>query len=828
MDNRLPILNISDQLRQTLAEQSCVVVTAAPGAGKSTMLPLLLPREGKILMLEPRRLAARQIAERMASLLGENVGETVGYRIRFESRVSAKTRIEVLTEGILTRMLIDDPTLDGVSMVIFDEFHERSLHSDVALALTREAQQVIRPDLKIILMSATIDATAICRALGATHLHSEGRMFPVEIRHVAENAGAPLTDLIIHTTREAHRQHEGDILVFLPGEAEIRRCQEILESSTDPDWADTHICPLYGMLSQSEQNRAIAPSLEGERKVVLATPIAETSLTIEGVRVVIDSGLCRQMVFDPQNGLSHLETVRISLDMANQRSGRAGRVAEGICYRLWSLATEHRMAENREPEILSADLAPIILDIAAWGEIHAERLPWITPPPTAHLSQAARLLEMLDAFDRDKGITSHGRKLAQLPCHPRVAEMLLQSANEEETALAADIAALLDERDPMTSAENDADINTRLLSLRESRRQHREGRQWNRISQISAQYRRLMKVQESNVPIPPMTTGRLLAAAYPERIAKALDNQPGAFRTASGDNVTLPLADSLSAYPWIAIASLNAGSGRVFLASPIDAADLKHWARPHTNLSWDSRQGRIIAQQEERLGQLLLESKPISNLPQELLHKTLCEAAHKEGTSMLDFGDEGLQNLQRRVAAVAGWHPELELPDLSTEAVLARTEEWLPLYLGKATNLSELKKIPVAQALWGLLSYDQQLAVDRLAPTHISVPTGSRIRVEYRQGAELPILRVRLQECFGLLDTPRVDDGKRPILMELLSPGFKPVQLTQDLRSFWQGTYFEVRKELRRRYPKHSWPENPLEAEPTRRTARPLSSSPSK
>lgn len=802
-----------------------MVVTAAPGAGKSTMLPLMLPQEGKILMLEPRRLAARQIAERMASLLGENVGETVGYRIRFESRVSSKTRIEVLTEGILTRMLIDDPTLEGVSTVIFDEFHERSLHSDVALALTREAQQVIRPDLKIILMSATIDAAAICRALGATHLHSEGRMFPVEIRHVAENAGVPLADLIIHTTREAHRQHEGDILVFLPGEAEIRRCQEILESSADPDWDHTHICPLYGMLSQAEQNRAIAPSRNGERKVVLATPIAETSLTIEGVRIVIDSGLCRQMVFDPQNGLSHLETIRISLDMANQRSGRAGRVAEGICYRLWSLATEHRMAENREPEILSADLAPMMLDIAAWGEIHAERLPWITPPPTAHLSQASRLLEMLDAYNPDKGITSHGRRLAQLPCHPRVAEMLLQSANDEETALAADIAALLDERDPMASTENDADINTRLLSLRESRRQHREGRQWNRISQIAAQYRRLMKVKGSNAPIPPTTTGRLLAAAYPERIAKALDHQPGAFRTASGDNVALPLADPLSAYLWIAIASLNAGSGRVFLASPVDEADLTHWSRSVTNLSWDSRQGRIIAQQEERLGQLLLESKPISNLPQELLHQTLCEAAHKEGTSMLDFGDESLQNLQRRVAAVAVWHPELELPDLSTEAVLARTEEWLPLYLGKATNLSELKKIPVAQALWGLLSYDQQISVDRLAPTHIPVPTGSRIRVEYRQGAELPILRVRLQECFGLLDTPRVDDGRRPVLMELLSPGFKPVQLTQDLRSFWQGTYFEVRKELRRRYPKHSWPENPLEAEPTRRTVRPATTS---
>lgn len=821
---QLPAWAIAEAVNEALSTGNRLVITAPPGAGKSTLLPLTMLQTvepgTKILMLEPRRLAARQVAERMAYMLGEPVGETVGYRVRFETRVSRRTRIEVLTEGILTRMLVDDPTLDGTAIVIFDEFHERSLTSDVALALTREAQQVIRPDLRIVIMSATIDATALCQQLGAPLVESEGKMFPIQTHYtpIDSQSFQSLCEGVCHQVRQAHSQEQGDVLVFLPGEAEIRQCTSLLQGAL----GDTHLCPLYGMLPPHEQQRAIAPSRPGERRVVLATPIAETSLTIQGVRIVIDSGLCRQMVFDQQTGLSHLETVQISLDMANQRRGRAGRVAPGVCYRLWSLATEHRMAECRQPEILEADLSPMVLDIAAWGESHPQRLSWLTPPPAAHLAQAQRLLSLLQATDAEGKITAHGRKLTALPCHPRIAQMLLLAQDDQQRALATDIAALLDEKDPMADqALHDADINTRLLTLRELRRQGKGGRKWDRIIRIAEQYRRMVRADEDNRATVPSLAGWLLAAAYPERIAKA--TSAGHFRLATGDECRLELDDELAGHDWLVVAHLN--GQRLFLASPVQIDQLRPLMQKRQNLSWDGKQGVLLARNDWRIGCLIVESKPLvapsgpeaQTLRQQML-LTLCEAARKEGASMFDFSD-AVGNLQRRVAAVSAWHPELELPDLSQEAVLARADDWLTMYLEGSkvpTTVTELKKIDLSAALWSLLSYSQQQAVDRLAPTHIAVPTGSRIRVEYRQGAELPILRVRLQECFGLTDTPRVDDGRRPVLMELLSPGFKPVQLTQDLRSFWQGTYFEVRKELRRRYPKHSWPDNPLEAEAVR------------
>lgn len=864
----LPAIQIADTVNERITTHDSVVVTAAPGAGKSTLLPLTILQglsaagsEGKILMLEPRRLAARQIAERMAWMLGEHVGKTVGYRVRFESKVSAQTRIEVLTEGILTRMLVDDPTLEGVSVVIFDEFHERSLTSDVALALTREARQIIRPDLRVVIMSATIDATNICQALGAELVESEGRMFPVDIHHATieppMQTVQEVAEAVAHQVREALHKHDGDILAFLPGEAEIRRCQELLQplasapdnpplAATTPDRSlaaivpdgspsgsttptspcITRICPLYGMLPPQEQRLAIAPSQPGERKIVLATPIAETSLTIEGVRVVIDSGLCRTMVFDAQTGLSHLKTVRISLDMARQRSGRAGRVAAGTCYRLWTLATEHRMAESRTPEILDADLAPMLLDIAAWGEGEAAQLPWLTPPPQAHLAQASRLLQLLGAIDPQQRITPHGRKLAALPCHPRMAQMLVMAETSKSKThhnaadlqnLAADIAALLEEKDPMANDPTaGTDLNRRLDVLRSMRQSKHYSRGWERIARIAEQYGRMAASKAQSLDT--FATGRLLAAAFPERVARIVNEGQCMYRLASGEQALIDSTDELSAHEWLAVASVSTQGGkvgRIFLASPLDPSDLSDLFRTKENVSWDSRNGQIVAQRELRIGCLLIESKPLHDAQRDEINRVICEAAHKEGTSMLDFND-AVQNLQRRVAAVSEWHPELNLPDLSTDAVLAHTEDWLPFYLGKATTTTELKKIDLTTALWGLLDYEQQQQVERLAPTHIQVPTGSRIRVEYRQGAELPILRVRLQECFGLTDTPRVDNGHRPVLMELLSPGFKPVQLTQDLRSFWQGTYFEVRKELRRRYPKHSWPDNPLEAEAVR------------
>ncbi len=885
----LPVMEIAGAVKEALAVSPRLVVTAPPGAGKSTVLPLtilygshpdslpgaetplfapdksiftvqgantpLFAPDTKILVLEPRRIAARQIAERMAALLGEPVGRTVGYRIRFESRVSAATRIEVLTEGILTRMLVDDPALEGVGVVIFDEFHERSLQSDVALALTREAQQLLRPDLRILLMSATIDTEGLCRALDAPLIESAGRMFPVEIKHTPEEATAEnVAERVAHWVRVALREHDGDILAFLPGEGEIRRCAELLDGlggrvGEIPGQAgndriagkdNIDVYPLYGLLPPEQQRAAIAPSPAGSRKVVLATPIAETSLTIEGVRVVVDGGFCRRLVFDPQNALSRLETVRISRDMADQRSGRAGRVAPGICYRLWSPATQARMAATRVPEILEADLAGTALDAAAWGESQLAALPWLTPPPAAHVAQATQLLGLLGALDDAGRITPHGRSLAALPCHPRIAQMLLAAGPEKE--LAADIAALLEERDPMAALESDAALTTRLDALR---RAGRSGR-WARIAQMAEQYRMLAEKSApknaKNGAEPTFETGlgaknsqnrhrdfrqssagaaevgRLLAAAYPERVAKALPEGRGHFQLATGERAAVAPEDALSACEWLAVASLSVrpgGEGRIFLAAPVDPEDLPELIRTRDRVVWDSKAGAALARRERRIGTLLVDARPLSEGVREQLTQVICEAAQKEGTAMLDFSDE-VGNLQRRVAAVAAWHPELALPDLSTEAVLQSAPDWLPPFVGRATTVAELKKIDLCAALWTLLDYAQQQAVERLAPSHIAVPTGSHIRVEYRQGAEAPVLRVRLQECFGLLDTPRVDDGRRPVLMELLSPGYKPVQLTADLRSFWSGTYFEVRKELRRRYPKHAWPDNPLEAEAVR------------
>ena len=886
----LPASQIAVGVNEALHTNSSLVVTAPPGAGKSTLLPLTILSslgEGeKILMLEPRRLAARQIAERMAQMLGEQVGETVGYRVRFESRVSKRTRIEVLTEGILTRMIVDDATLDGVSVVIFDEFHERSINSDLALALTRQAQQIIRPDLKVVIMSATIDASNICAALQTPLIESEGSMFPVELHYADEDTDPrDIAAAAASTTIEAYKKYEGDILVFLPGQAEIERCFELLSKSqhltaspsqhlntsggalvssapTTSQHLNTTtsqhltIHPLYGNLSPEDQRRAIAPSAPGERKIVIATSIAETSITIEGVRVVIDAGLCRQVVFDARTGLSHLETVRISMDMATQRMGRAGRVAEGVCYRLWTKASEHLMAEQRKPEIEEADLAPMVLDTAAFGESDAEALPWLTMPPRAGVFKAKELLTALGAIDKNGNITSIGKRMATLPCHPRIARMILATINlttstpqgvhlsplgfcrlpEQEvhqqhittstshhnnTSLACDIAALLEEKDPL-SESGGTDLTLRLSALRAARRKKQLGR-WQRIAKIAAEYRRMAHPDEDNRDPAPTEVGLLVAYAYPERIAHST-NSIGGYRLASGANVQLDAADQQSAHSWLAIASLYSApgtTGRVFLAAPIAPDDLeKEFVKEVDNIAWDTKQGCVVMQREQRIGKLMLSQKPIHDADKERLKGIVCEAMKKDGLTMMAWSEKAVEQVQRRVAQVAAWHPEMALPDVSTEHLLSTAADWLPFYLEEGgrvkTSVQELRKLNLADIIWNILPYEAQLEVDRLAPTHIEVPTGSHIRIDYRSGAEAPVLSVRLQECFGMERTPCVDDGRQPLLMELLSPGFKPVQLTQDLASFWQGTYFEVRKELRRRYPKHYWPENPLEAEAVR------------
>ena len=853
----LPVAAVATTLNETLLRrETTAIVTAAPGAGKSTVLPLTMlegllkfspeasqqgkPKDtGKIIMLEPRRVAARQIASRMAWLLGETVGNTVGYRIRFESKVSQATRIEVVTEGVLTRMLLDDPALEGVAVVIFDEFHERSLNTDEAFVLTRQCQQLLRDDLRIVVMSATIDTAALASALRCPVIESEGRMFPVEVVRTEEEASVTnVSQLVARTIVQAHRSHEGDILAFLPGEGEIRRVQEWLDGRL----GTTRIYPLYGLLSNDEQARAIAPSGTGitnprqQRKVVLATPIAETSLTIEGIRVVVDSGLCRKMAFDARSGLNHLETVRISLDMATQRTGRAGRVAPGVCYRLWSAATESRMDAVRTPEIVEADLTSLVLDCAIWGEREVESLPWLTPPSRSAVAHARQLLVSLGAIDEEGKATAWGRRLAKLPCHPRIARMLLKADTAEHRSLAADIAALLEEKDPL-AGEGDAALDRRLDALRRERSCGKPGK-WARIARTARQYADMIHAREDNTAVNPYEVGALLASAYPERIGKAWKEGVGVFQLAGGALVSvMPTAEansipadapsrSLSFFTlhssltseWIVAASMHqksGGVGRVFLASVVDPADLRDYARERETVAWDGKAGAVVARKEVRIGVILMDSKPLNPTEnrREQWQQVVCEAIVKEGASLLSFSDE-VQNMQRRIAFVATRHPELALPAVDTQAICESATEWGPFFVGKAMTAAELKKIDLREVVWSRLNYEQQLTVERLAPTHVVVPTGSRIRLDYRIGAEAPVLRVRLQECFGLVDTPLADG--QPVLMELLSPGFKPVQLTTDLHSFWQATYFDVRKELRRRYPKHAWPDNPLEANPVR------------
>lgn len=799
--SHLPVSEIAGEVNAALEDCSRLVVTAPPGAGKSTLLPLTIlesMQNGKILMLEPRRIAARQVAERMADMLEEEIGTTVGYRVRFDSKISETTRIEVITEGILERMLVDDPTLNGVSVVIFDEYHKRSLSSDLTLAITLEIQNVIRPDLRILVMSATIDADSLCQKTDARHLHSPGRIHDVKIIHGEDFEFKECASVVASNIRKALRHHEGNILAFLPGQAEIMKCRDILAETTE----NAEVLTLYGMMSQEEQRRVLLPPPNERRRIVLASPIAETSLTIEGISVVVDSGLYRTPVFEPSTGLTRLTTARISMDMATQRTGRAGRLMSGVCYRLWTKATESRMKDCRQPEIETSDLSSMILTCAAWGETDPKRLPWVTPPPHGHVANAGNMLRILGAIDDAGRLTEKGKRIALLPCHPRIAGMLTEAG--EMKTIACDIAALLEEKDPLNDG-SDADISTRIAMLR----QFRKGKipaSWRRIDSIAAQYRRLVKTTHNSVEPNSEDIGRLVALAYPERIAMRDDN--GRYRLASGCNmVSLNADDDLSRHEFLAIASMGK---RIFLAAPLDRNFVMSQGKWMECAMWNSREGRAVVREELRVGLLTLSTRPANGDARGMIASVVADAAPKEGLTMFDFNDD-VQGLQLRITVAASWHPELEFPDVSTETVLASTTEWLPLYIGQATTVQELRKIDMHGVILGLLSYEQQQALDRIAPTHLKLPSGRNARINYRRGAEAPVVSARLQDCFGMMKTPRVDEGKRPVLMELLSPGFKPVQLTQDMEGFWRETYFEVRKELRRRYPKHSWPEDPLE-----------------
>ena len=807
----LPVTEIITYVHEQLTQQNTLIVNAPPGAGKSTLLPLALLDQPwlngkKIIMLEPRRLAAKTIAARMASLLGDDIGQTVGYRIRFENRVGANTIIEVVTEGILTRMLQSDNALEDVGLVIFDEFHERSLNADLAMALCREAQQLLRPDLRIMIMSATLNMPQLTKLLNAPVAVSEGKQYPVEIIYNGDADETLLPELTARTVMKAIQEHDGDVLVFLPGEGEIKKCEELLKGQVDDIW----IHPLYGQLPPQEQFLAIMPNKFGKRKIVLATSIAETSLTIEGIRIVVDSGFGRTSRFDPKSGLSRLETLGISKDSAYQRAGRAGRLSSGVCYRMWTKATHERLAEHRVPEIMEADLASLVLDMAQWGVSNIQSLTWLTPPPKIALAQATETLHQLNALEYNK-ITEHGKQIHRLACHPRIAHMLLMASDDVTIKLATDIAAVLEERDPLPR-DSGIDINLRVEALRRARMNNSLNR-FAHIEKVAASYRKMLNVEMDNGAVDVFETGLLLAYAYPERIAFARPGNNAQFQLANGKYAMVGHKDDLSHEPWLAVAhmDLRDGLGKIFLAAPLNPKDLLPMVKEQELILWDTRKGGIIATKELKIGSLVLQSKIITSPNEELVTEAICNAIKTEGENLLNF-DESMVQLQNRILSLRLWNPYEYWPDVSTSVLLNSNKEWLGPYIKAIKKRDDLKKINLVEALYHSLDWEKQQALNVLAPQKLEVPSGSNISIQYFSNGAVPVLSVRLQEVFGLSDTPIINNGKTKVVMHLLSPGYKPVQVTSDLNSFWNNLYFEVKKELQRRYPKHAWPDDPWTA----------------
>jgi ATP-dependent helicase HrpB len=811
---QLPVTEIISEVKEKLIQQNTLIIQAPPGAGKSTLLPLALLdapylNGKKIIMLEPRRLATRSIAMRMAELLNEEVGATVGYRIRFDNRISEHTKIEVVTEGILTRMLQSDNALEDYGMVIFDEFHERSIHADVAMALCRETQQVLRPNLRMVVMSATLNMPQLVTLLKAPVATSEGKQYPVEIKYVGQHDERLLPDTTARIILDATKNHEGDVLVFLPGEGEIRKTAELLK----PLLNQFAIHPLYGILPQHEQYAAIMPNKNGKRKIVLATSIAETSLTIEGVKIVVDTGFARMQRFDPKSGLSKLETVQISKDSADQRAGRAGRLSAGVCYRMWTKATHDRLAEHRIPEIMEADLASLVLDMAQWGIVNLEQMSWLNNPPRAHVAQASEVLHQLGALENGR-ITEHGKQIHKLACHPRIAHMLLLAQEDHTIQLACDVAAVLEERDPLPR-ESGIDINLRVEALRRARKNNALGKAFARIEKVAESYRKLLQVAVNNEAVDPFETGLLIAHAYPERIACARPGNNAQFQLSNGKYAAAGHKDELAHEPWLAVAHMDTrdGLGKIFLAAPLNPTDLRSLVKEKEIITWDTRKGGLIATKDLCIGSIVLQSKPLPAPDPAHLADAISDALKTEGENLLNFDDE-MKQLQNRILSLKKWNNSFDWPDVSTSTLLLQNKEWLGPYLNQVKKPDDLKKLNLASALFNHLPYQKQLDLNQLAPQKLEVPSGSFINIEYFPYGETPVLAVRLQEVFGLSDTPIINEGKTPLVLHLLSPGFKPVQVTSDLRSFWNNTYHEVKKELKRRYPKHSWPEDPWLAEP--------------
>jgi len=824
--SHLPIEQALPALHDALGQSSSAVLQAPPGAGKTTRVPLALLESPwlqgrRILMLEPRRLAARAAARRMSAMLGEAVGATVGFRVRGESRVSAGTRIEVVTEGVLTRMLLDDSTLERYGAVLFDEFHERSIHADLGLALTLQTQELLRPDLRVLVMSATLDGLAVSALLGnAPIVTSEGRRYPVEIRHLPTAPNARIEDAVAVSVRAALAHDGGSLLAFLPGQAEIRRCLSALERGGLPN--DVRVLPLYGDLSPAAQDAAIAPAQRGVRKVVLATSIAETSLTIEGVNIVVDSGLSRVSRFSARTGMSRLETVRVSRSSADQRSGRAGRTAPGVSYRLWAAEEDAHLPDRARPEILETDLASLALDLAAAGVHDSHELRWLDPPPAAALAHARTLLRELGALDDVHRITAHGREISSFGLHPRLAHMLLSARALSLGATACVIAALLEERDVMRrdAQFRDLDLRSRVALIAEDARGaggdvDRDAVR--RVREQSRTAREQLRVSAAE-RIDEHATGRLLALAYPERVAQRRDGAGDRYLLRNGSGAVLQDPGVLANAPYLAIADLDGRSpqARIYLAAPIDREeiDASFSADIVTEevVAWDTDAGAMLAVRRERLGAIVLHEGSLRSVDADASAQVIIDAIRRGDLSLP--WSESAQRLRDRVAFLRTLDPAW--PDFSESALVGQLDEWLRPHLTGVRRRAQIEQLPTHDLLLGMLTWEQRRQLDELAPTHVVVPSGSRIPIAYAD-PRAPALAVRLQEMFGLADTPRVAGGRVPVTLHLLSPAHRPVQVTRDLAGFWRSSYFDVRKDLRGRYPKHEWPEDPLNAAPTRR-----------
>ncbi len=814
----LAVRTILAELEAALARHGAAVLVAPPGAGKSTLVPLALLDapwlSGKsALLLEPRRLAARLLARRMADLLGEPLGRTVGYAVRFERVAGPATRLEVLTEGVFLRRLQTDPGLEGVGLVILDELHERAIETDLALALLLEVRTALRPDLGLLAMSATLEAERVAALLGgAPVLRAEGRSFPVVTLWRPRPRDAPLVPAIVTAVEEALAASAGDVLVFLPGGREIRAAAAALEARRP----ELLVRPLHADLPRADQEAALAPAPPGRRKVVLATDVAETGLTVEGVTAVVDAGLCRRLRFDPRSGTSRLVTERVGLASAEQRRGRAGRLGPGICLRLWAEAEERGMAGQPRPEILDADLAPLFLELACWGVTEPSRLGWLDPPPEARLQAARRLLEALGAVDPEGRITPHGRRLAELPVHPRLAHLLLEGRDSGLGPTAVALVALLSSRDPWRH-EREPDLSTKLRRLADRDAAGGDRAALAELARVRRQLGTLLDLPLD--PIEPEAAGPLVARAWPERVARARPGGEGRFLLASGRGASIDPRSPLAQASWLAVAELDdhGADGRILAAARFDEASLRAAFTDRIEriqeVVFDRRTGRVLARSVERFGSIALASRPLPSADPGAVRRALLDAIRLVGLDALPWSPEA-SALRARIAWLGRTAPELGLPSVETADLLASLEDWLGPWLEGRRGLDELAELDLARALREHLGRDALARLERFAPAALVLPSGRVVPIDY--GREPPTGAVRVQELFGLDRHPTIRGGRVPLVLELLSPADRPIAVTRDLPAFWRGGWAEVRKAMRGRYPKHAWPEDPLSAAPAR------------